>query len=72
MCRVFERFGFDLPLVFKPKAQSRINLDRCEKWVFHPAVSDWLNEETGEVMARFIPSPQLYFFLSQVIDKDSK
>lgn len=70
--RVFERFGFDLPPVVKIHAQTRINLDQCENWVFHPALSDWYKEETGEVMSGFVPPPQLGFFLSQVIDKDLK
>lgn len=66
--RLFDRFGFNLPAEEKAKTESRINLEHCEKWLFHPALSDWYNEETGEVMSGFIRPPQLNFFLNQVID----
>lgn len=69
---VFNRFGFNLQPSVKTKTKSCINLDRSEKWGFHPALSDWYNEGTGEVMSGFARPPQLHFFLNQVIDTDLK
>ncbi|MBK9017691.1 MAG: hypothetical protein IPM82_28620, partial [Saprospiraceae bacterium] len=70
--RLFDRFGFNLPKKEKAEKPNAQILEQYEKWLFDAAVNDWVNQETGEVLTGFTPSPKLKFILaSNVIDTDT-
>jgi hypothetical protein len=68
--RLFERFGFNLPPQSKQSVHPPTYLERSEEWSFHPAIHDWHNAETSELLAGYIPPPQLQWILAQNIDTD--
>lgn len=67
---LFCKFGFNLPKQSKQNKQSPIVLEQYDEWVYDPALYDWHNPETGELLAGYIPPPELQWILAQNIDTD--
>ncbi|MDX1909911.1 MAG: hypothetical protein SFV22_00420, partial [Saprospiraceae bacterium] len=64
------RFGFNLPKQSKAGTHPPKLLEHFEEWMFDPALHDWQNPETGELLAGYIPPPQLQWTLGQSIGTD--
>ena len=65
-CRIFERFGFNLP---KTKKVSKATLlSEYEEWVYDPKQFDWIavNIETG--FSGYLPPSELLNLLDYNID----
>ena len=65
--RIFERFGFDLPILERnSKCYVIKNFDKLE---FDNKIFDWINFETGEILTQFTPSSNLVTLLEGNINR---
>jgi Replication protein len=70
--RIFERFGFNGE---KKEVFERIEPQPVSdyiEWNFNPAISDWQNVNSNEVLTGFKPRPQLTAILTNCINNISK
>lgn len=68
--RLFERFGFNIPAKSAPLKRNTMPLDDLENWVFNPALHDWYNTETGELLTGYKPTGRLQFLLNDNFDTE--
>lgn len=67
--RIFERFGFNLPVQRQQKNNTKVVVD-FENWTFPKDSFDWVNEETGKALTGFLPPLGLSFLLNQCMNID--
>ena len=67
---IFGRFGFDTTDVAPFANKMRRKLTKYEELDYDHKTFDWLNNNTGEAMAGYTPSPQLQYLLDNSIDKE--
>ena len=65
--RIFERFGFDLPLSAKKTKGARVVTNYGE-WVFMPEYFDWQNTENELTLTGYVPKVELVNLLENNID----
>ena len=66
--RIIERFGFNLPEFENDKEKVITNLIKYDKVVYTLKYTDWVNEETGELLSNFNLDPELRDLLKNKID----
>lgn len=70
--RLFDRFGFNLPVFNEEKIEKFTPLIQYDEWVFNTNHSDWVNPETSEILSGYIPSHELIRLLQKNIDLESQ
>ena len=68
--RIFERFGFDLPLESSKKATGARVAENYAEWVYIPQFHDWLNTENELTLTGYVPSNELLNLLTYNIRSD--
>lgn len=66
-CRIFDRFGFNLP----PKESKEANVRLVEEyklWEFTANATDWINIDTGECLTGYSIPFDLQYLLKKCID----
>jgi hypothetical protein len=69
-CRIFERFGFNLPKVKKDGKSTLLN--HYEEWEFDPEQFDWINNKDKNTLSGYIPSIELRNLLIYNVNTDSE
>jgi hypothetical protein len=67
--RIFERFGFNLPIQQQQTKSTKVVVD-FENWTFPKDSSDWVNSETGEALTGFLPPLGLSYLLNECINTE--
>jgi len=67
--RLFDRFGFNLPKKEIKSPSDKALTIEYDELSYHPKILDWLNNETGKALSRFIPDPELVYMLNHRINK---
>ena len=70
--RLFERFGFDLPVNMTQEGKNSIQLTDYEEMHYYLEIMDWINEDTGESLSGFKPTFELQSLLAHRIDKTTQ
>ena len=65
--RIFERFGFDLPIL--ERNSKCYIIKNFDKWEFDNKIFDWINFETGEILTQYTPSSNLISLLEGNINR---
>lgn len=63
--RLFDRFGFNLPKSITNNTLQVNSLVNYEELSYSCDIHDWVNEETGETLSGYTPTPELYNLLTQ-------
>jgi hypothetical protein len=67
-CRIFERFGFNLP---QQERQRKISVATdYQEWIFDDTFFDWIQAETGNPLSGFCPQHSLVNLLEYNINKE--
>ncbi|MFN3405632.1 MAG: protein rep [Cytophagaceae bacterium] len=67
-CRIFERFGFNLPETARKKAGKFTKLSQYQKWYYDPKKNDWINSESEQALSGYIPPHDLVSLLDYNIE----
>jgi len=70
--RIFDRFGFNLPMECKPKHYHATLLENFKEWEFNAKTNDWNNTSTGEALTLYNIPSNLQALLENNIDCISK
>jgi len=65
--KLFDSFGFTLPKQNKEEIPAQL-LSEFTQWTYDQESNDWIDEETGELLANFLPSAELQFLLKEQIN----
>ncbi|MEP4091784.1 hypothetical protein [Reichenbachiella sp.] len=68
--RIFDRFGFNLPKTTTTTEEKVVF--QCDKWLYQPAIKDWLNQDTAEMLSGYNPSQELVDILKHKLDLQSE
>ncbi len=66
--QIFDRFGFNSPESYKRKTGKTMPVKEYDLWEFDPAHSDWVNEESEELLSGYVPPRDLICLLELNID----
>lgn len=66
--RLFDRFGFNNPQGTNRSRNDPTLHHEYEELKYHNDIMDWVNEETGETLSGYTPTPELYNLLNHQID----
>jgi len=66
--RIFERFGFNGEKKDPVEVKEPQPVNNYTEWEFNPALSDWQNVNTAEVLTGFKPKPQLSAILANCVN----
>ncbi len=69
--RIFERFGFNLPLLNK-KTSIILYLHDFKEWIFQSVASDWVEVEGAGILSGYVPPPELTAILSDHLNTSLK
>lgn len=64
--RIFERFGFNLPITINDSNTAIVKL--FDEWIFDLSCFDWVNTNTGELLTNYNPPFELTFLLDNCIE----
>jgi len=67
--RLFDRFGFNNPQRFNKSEIDPILHYEYEELKYHSDIKDWINEETGEALANYMPTQELSILLNNMDDE---
>jgi len=68
--RLFDRFGFNLPNKDNfGKAEMKTFFD-YDELIYKKDIMDWVNEDTGETLTNYTPTPELMNLLTNNIDNE--
>lgn len=70
--RIFDRFGFNLPLNSKKAPKGARLVKDFGEWIYSPENHDWLNSENELILSGFSPNTELINLLSSAIDKQQE
>lgn len=62
--RIFDRFGFNLPQIEKPKGGTITKLKNYDEWEYNPTIADWTSVYSGELLTEY----KLPFDLKRLLD----
>lgn len=68
--KLFDSFGFNLPQQNKEEVPAQL-LSEFNQWYYDIELNDWIDTETGEILANFTPTVGLEFLLNQQINNSS-
>lgn len=67
--RIFERFGFNLPVQSRKSSSPQL-VDDCETLQYDLSAGDWVNQDTGECFTGYRCSAELNYLLNDSIDNE--
>lgn len=67
-CRIFERFGFDIPKLHRQEGRLVTTLNNYSEWLFDPKLSDWVSTDDKQTLTGYSPAAELIILLSENID----
>lgn len=67
--RLFDRFGFNLPMNNEKSIVQINSLIEYEELSYSSEIHDWVNPDTGEILSGYVPTPELSNLLNHRINR---